>query len=39
MKIKAFVVEIWMNEYENKCLYNLAETCVESITFEELLDF
>jgi aspartate/methionine/tyrosine aminotransferase len=38
MKIKAFGVEIWMNEYENNCLYNLAETCVESITFEELLD-
>ena len=37
MKIKAFGVEIWMNEYENNCLYNLAETCVESITFGELL--
>jgi aspartate/methionine/tyrosine aminotransferase len=38
MKIKAFGVEIWMNEYENNCLYNLAETCVESITLEELLN-
>lgn len=39
MKIKAFGVEMWMNEYENNCLYNLAETCVESLTIEELLDF
>lgn len=39
MKIKDFGVEIWMNEYENKCTYNLAETCVESITIEQLLDF
>ena len=38
MKIKAFGVEIWMNEYENNCIYNLAETCVESLTMEELLD-
>lgn len=38
MKIKEFGVEIWMNEYENNCIYNLAETCVESLTFEELLD-
>ncbi|WDD97672.1 aminotransferase [Thalassomonas actiniarum] len=37
MKIKAFGVEIWMNEYENNCLYNLAETCVESLTLDELL--
>ncbi len=38
MKIKEFGVEIWMNEYENKCIYNLAETCVESLTIEQLLD-
>lgn len=38
MKIKEFGVEIWMNEYENKCEYNLAETCVQSFTIEELLD-
>ncbi|WCE30085.1 aminotransferase [Vibrio sp. SCSIO 43137] len=38
MKIKEFGVEIWMNEYENTCLYNLAETCVESLTVEQLLD-
>ena len=39
MKIKDFGVEIWMNLYENNCEYNLAETCVESLTVEELLDF
>lgn len=38
MKIKEFGVEIWMNDYENKCRYNLAETCVESLTVEQLLD-
>ena len=38
MKIKDFGVEIWMNVYENNCQYNLAETCVESLTVEELLD-
>lgn len=39
MKIKEFGVEIWMNAYETKCRYNLAETCVESITLGELLAF
>lgn len=38
MKIKEFGVEIWMNAYETKCQYNLAETCVESLTIEQLLD-
>lgn len=38
MKIKPFGVEIWMNEFENHCSYNLAETCVASLTIEELLD-
>ena len=38
MKIKNFGVEIWMNETENHCEYNLAETCVDSLTVEELLD-
>jgi aspartate/methionine/tyrosine aminotransferase len=38
MKIKDFGVEIWMNLYENNCTYNLAETCVESLTLEELLE-
>ena len=39
MEIREFGVEIWMNEFENDCRYNLAETCVESITIEQLLEF
>lgn len=37
MQIEPFKVEIWMNEWETQCAYNLAETCVASITVEELL--
>ena len=37
MKIDAFQVEMWMNEYEETCAYNLAETCVRSLTTGELL--
>ena len=37
MNIEPFGVEIWMNEFELRCDYNLAETCVESITIAELL--
>lgn len=37
MKIREFGVEIWMNDYENTCRYNLAETCVESLTVDQLL--
>ncbi len=37
MKIEPFGVEIWMNEWETKCAFNLAETCVESLTIAELL--
>ena len=32
MFIEPFKVEIWMNEWETRCTYNLAETCVASIT-------
>lgn len=38
MHIEPFGVEIWMNEWETKCEWNLAETCVESLTISELLD-
>lgn len=38
MKIKDFGVEIWMNLYENNCVYNLAETCVKSLRVDELLE-
>lgn len=37
MKIRPFDIEIWMNEFENQCEYNLAETCVASLTIEQLL--
>jgi aspartate/methionine/tyrosine aminotransferase len=38
MEIREFGVEIWMNEFETKCQYNLAETCVESLTVAQLLE-
>lgn len=38
MKIAPFAVEQWMNAYETKCRYNLAETCVDSLTIAELLE-
>lgn len=37
MHIEPFGVEIWMNEWENRCAFNLAETCVESLTIAEFL--
>jgi len=36
MKIDPFKVEIWMNAHETACRYNLAETCVDSLTLGEL---
>ena len=38
MQIQPFAVEEWMNEFETRCDYNLAETCVESLSIEQLLD-
>jgi aspartate/methionine/tyrosine aminotransferase len=38
MRIRPFAVEQWMNEYETRCDWNLAETCVESLTVAELLE-
>ena len=38
MNIKTFKVERWMNDYEDNCTYNLAETCIDSITIKELLE-
>ena len=38
MIIKEFGVEMYMNTYEDLCKYNLAETCVSSMTLSELLD-
>ena len=37
MKIKPFAIEEWMNEYEHDAVYNLAETCVDSLSIEELV--
>lgn len=37
MEIKAFSVEEWMNAYETSAVYNIAETCVDSLTLEELV--
>ncbi|WP_108837359.1 aminotransferase [Tateyamaria sp. Alg231-49] len=37
MRIEPFGVEIWMNEWETKCEWNLAETCVASLTIAELM--
>jgi len=37
MHIEPFKVEQWMNAWETRCAYNLAETCVASITTQELL--
>ncbi len=36
MKIKPFGVEQWMDLYETKCTYNIAETCVDSLSLREL---
>jgi aspartate/methionine/tyrosine aminotransferase len=38
MKIAPFAVEQWMNAHENNCEFNLAETCVESLTVAQLLE-
>ncbi|MBS4191899.1 aminotransferase [Bacillus sp. FJAT-49705] len=37
MEIKPFKVEEWMNAYEMEAVYNIAETCVDSITVNELI--
>jgi aspartate/methionine/tyrosine aminotransferase len=38
MDIRTFKVERWMNEYEDHCTYNLAETCIDSLSIRELLE-
>ena len=38
MTIKPFKVEEWMNAYEADAPYNIAETCVESLSLGELWD-
>ena len=39
MKIDKFKVEEWFNKYEKDAVYDLADTCVESLSINELLDF
>lgn len=36
MKIRPFLVEEWMNAYETEAKHNIAETCVDSISLNEL---
>lgn len=36
MNIKPFAVEEWMNAYEDGARYNIAETCVDSVSLDEL---
>ncbi len=36
MQIKPFAVEEWMNKYEVGAKYNIAETCVDSVSLDEL---
>ena len=38
MNIKPFKVEEWMNEWEDNAKYNIAETCVDSISIDELFE-
>ncbi len=38
MNIKPFAVEEWMNEYEDDAQFNIAETCVDSISLDELFE-
>lgn len=38
MKIDKFKVEKWFNEYEKDAVYDLADTCVESLSINELLE-
>lgn len=38
MKIDKFKVEEWFNKYEHRAKYDLADTCVESLSINELLE-
>ena len=37
MNIEPFAVEEWMNEHEVGARFNIAETCVDSVSLDELL--
>ena len=38
MKIKDFLVEQWLNTYEDMAKYNIAETCVDSVSLNQLFE-
>ena len=38
MEIMDFEVEQWMNLWETKCTYNVAETCVYSLSLDQLFE-
>lgn len=38
MDIKPFAVEEWMNTYETGARFNIAETCVDSVSLNELFE-
>lgn len=38
MQIKPFKVEQWMNDYEVGARYNIAETCVDAVSLNELFE-
>lgn len=38
MKIEPFKVEMWMNDHEDKAVYNTGETCVDSISVDQLFE-
>ncbi|KAL6703777.1 hypothetical protein ACN47E_009076 [Coniothyrium glycines] len=39
VKINDFAVEAWMDAYETKCKYNIAETCCASISIDQLKEY
>lgn len=39
MKINEFEVETWMTDHETCCKYNLTETCVSSLSLQELQQY
>ena len=38
MLIDPFGIEMWMNEFEDHCDYNLAETCIKPMSINDLLE-
>jgi aspartate/methionine/tyrosine aminotransferase len=36
--VDQFDVEVWMNEHEMQATWNLGETCIDSLTLDELLE-